>query len=158
MKPFSSITIVKGLIISFLFSTSALSQQLKIAAVDMSKVFNEYYKTKKADTEIKDRAAGFQKEFNERSAVFQKIKEDYKLLAEDAENHAFTEEKRNEKRKALDAKLTDLKLADQDIKGWLQNRDKELSDHTLRIRTAIFADIFKVVQDRAKKRGLYDGY
>ena len=36
----------------------ASAQQLKIAAVDMGKVFAEFYKTKKAESELKDRAGG----------------------------------------------------------------------------------------------------
>lgn len=131
----------------------AAAQQIKIGAVDMSKVFAEYYKTKKAESELKDRAAGYEKDLKDRAAELQKLQEDGRKLEEDAENPAFNEEKRAEKRKLRDAKLTEFRLLAQTLNETKNTRERELREQQGRVRGAIVEEILKVVQDIAKRDG-----
>ncbi|NUN92472.1 MAG: OmpH family outer membrane protein [Verrucomicrobiae bacterium] len=131
----------------------AAAQQIKIGAVDMGKVFAEYYKTKKAEAELKDRAAGYEKDLKNRAAELQKLQEDGRKLEEDAENPAFNEEKRSEKRKLRDAKLTEFRLLAQTLNETKNTRERELREQQGRVRGAIVEEILKVVQDIAKRDG-----
>ncbi len=135
------------------FPSLSFGQQLKIAAVDMSKVFAEYYKTKKAESELKDRAGGYEKELRERASELQKLQEDGKKLQEDAENPAFNEDKRSEKRKAVEAKATEFRLLAQQLQDMKLNRERELKDQQNRVRGTIVDEITKVIQDKAKRDG-----
>lgn len=141
------------LIAALAFPGIASAQQLKIAAVDMGKVFAEYYKTKKAETELKDRAGGYEKELKDRASELQKLQEDGRKLEEDAENPAFNEEKRTEKRKLRDAKLTEFRLLAQTLNEMKNNRERELREQQGRVRGTIVEEILKVVQDIAKRDG-----
>lgn len=136
-----------------LFPSVGFSQQLKIAAVDMGKVFAEYYKTKKAESELKDRAGGYEKELRDRAGELEKLREDGKKLQEDAENPAFNEEKRVEKRKAVETKATEFRLLAQQLQEMKNNRERELKDQQNRVRGAIVEEISKVIQDKAKREG-----
>ncbi len=133
----------------------AAAQQIKIGAVDMGKVFAEYYKTKKAEAELKDRAAGYEKDLKSRAAELQKLQEDGRKLEEDAENPAFNEEKRSEKRKLRDAKLTEFRLLAQTLNETKNTRERELREQQGRVRGAIVEEILKVVQDIAKRDGYH---
>lgn len=141
------------LIAALAFPGIASAQQLKIGAVDMGKVFQDYYKTKKAESELKDRASGYEKELKDRAAELQKLQEDGRKLEEDAENPAFNEEKRVEKRKLRDAKLTEFRLLAQTLNEMKNNRERELREQQGRVRGTIVDEILKVVQDIAKRDG-----
>ncbi len=136
-----------------LFPSVGFSQQLKIAAVDMGKVFAEYYKTKKAETELKDRASGYEKELRDRAGELEKLREDGKKLQEDAENPAFNEDKRVEKRKAVETKATEFRLLAQQLQEMKNNRERELKDQQNRVRGTIVEEISKVIQEKAKREG-----
>src|SRR5690348_11898605 len=115
-------------------SPHAQAQQVKIAAVDMSKVFTDYYKTKKAEAELKDRAENYQKELRQQAADLQKMEEDGKKLADESDNPAFTDEKKAEKKKVLEQKRTEFRLAAQNFQEMKANREQELQMQRNRVR------------------------
>ncbi|MBI4026967.1 MAG: OmpH family outer membrane protein [Verrucomicrobia bacterium] len=128
-------------------------QQFKIAAVDMAKLFADYYKTKKAEAELKDRAQGYEKELKDRATELQKIEDNGRQLKEDAENPAYTDEKKAEKRKLFEAKkneFTQLATTYQELK---QTRERELLQQKNRMRTTIVEEITQIIQQKAKKEG-----
>ncbi len=146
------LTISAGIII-FSVPSNAFAQQVKIAAVDMSKVFNEYSETKKAEADFKERMTSLEKELTERKSKLQKYQEDLKVLSEDAESHAFTEEKKAEKRRAFEVKAKDFELERQNTAEWLQGRQQNYEEQKKLVRVRIVGEISKVIQDKAKQEG-----
>ena len=137
----------------FLFPHALHSQQIKIVSVDMSKVFSEYYKTKKAEVELKDRATAYDKEIREHAAELKKMEEDGKKLQEDANNPALAEDKRREKQKAMESKLTEYRLLTQQLQDMAVSRKRELGEQQNRVRGTIVDEIVKVIQEKAKREG-----
>lgn len=125
----------------------------KIAAVDMAKVFSEYYKTKKAEAELKDRAQGFDKELRERAAELKKMDDELAKLKEDAENPAFTEDKRMEKRKLAEAKFSEYRVMGTQLQDSAQMRRKDLDEQRAKMRSTLVDEITKAIQDKARKDG-----
>ena len=150
MKSFSYLLVI--LFVS-LAPLSTFGQQIKIASVDMSKLFSDYYKTKKAEKELKEKAASYEKELKVRVAEVQKIEEDGKKLQDEVENPALTEDKRGEKRKVLDTKRTEYRLIVQQLNELKQSRERELKDQQNRVRSTIVDEISKIIQDKAKRDG-----
>lgn len=141
-------------IVVFLFMPlSAFGQQIKIASVDMSKIFAEYYKTKKAENDLKDRATGYEKELRQRISELEKMREDAKKLQEDSENPAFTAENKTEKRKILENKVTEGRLYTQQLQEFKLTHDRELEQQKNQVRSALVEEITKVVQEKGKKEG-----
>ena len=52
---------------------SMASADLKIAVIDLSKTFEQYYKTKDAQAQLKAKQDGYQKEINNLSAEYEHI-------------------------------------------------------------------------------------
>ncbi len=119
----------------------------------MAKVFAEYYKTKKAESELKDRADSYQKDLRQQVADLQKMEEDGKKLQDESENPAFTDDKRAEKKKVLETKKTEYRIARQNFEEMKTNRERELFEQRNRVRMTIVDEIVKVVQEKAKKEG-----
>ncbi len=133
---------------------SAFSQQtLKIGAVDMQKVFAEYYKTKKAEAELKDRAAGYDKELKASLAELQKTQEDGRKLQADSESPVYDEKKKAELRRVVEGKLQEFRIMQGRLEDMANSRKKDLAEQQSRIRGAIVEEINKVIQDYAKKNG-----
>lgn len=142
-----------GICMALLTPSAAFSQQIKLAAVDMNKVFAEYYKTKNAEAELKTRALGYQKELNDRKTELQKMQDEGKKLQEDAENPAFTDDKKAEKRKLLESKAAEFRLLGQQLSELAQSRERELKEQQNRVRGSIVEEISKVIQEKAKRDG-----
>ena len=136
------------------FAPMTMAQQIKIAAVDMNKVFSEYYKTKTAEAELKVRALAYKKEFDEKKTELQKMQEEGKKLQEESENPAYTDDKKAEKRKALEAKAAEFRLLNQQMIDSFKIKDGEIRDQQKRVRDNIVEEINKVIQDKAKRDGL----
>jgi len=150
MKLVRLLTIV---VVAAFFSSTASAQQMKLASVDMAKVFADYYKTKKAESELKDRADNYQKDLRQQVADLQKMEEDGKKLQDESDNPAFTDEKKAEKKKMLETKKTEYRLARQNFEEMKQNRERELFEQRNRVRSTIVDEIIKIVQEKAKKEG-----
>jgi outer membrane protein len=150
---YSSYLVLGISIVALLNPSVSFGQQLKIASVDMSKVFTEYYKTKKAEAELKDQADGFGKELRDKASDLQKMEEDGKKLHEEASNPAFTEEKKAEKQKLFDTKRNEFRLLANDLNQLKQAREKELKDRQNKVRSAIVDEITKIIQEKAKREG-----
>ncbi len=129
------------------------AQQFKIAAVDMTKAFDEYYKTKKAQEELKDRTSTYEKEIKDLETEVKKLQEDGKKLVEDSENPVFTEEKRKEKLKAVEIKKDEFQRQVTRLKESIDTRRRELEEQRYRMRTTIVDEILKVVNEKAKREG-----
>ena len=151
----SHLIIISGLVLFLAgaFPTKAEQPSLKIGAVNMTKIFTEYYKTKKADAELKERAEGYGKELREKASELQRMEEEGKKLQQEAENPAFTDEKKSEKRKALETKLTEYRFLGQTVNDMKQSRQRELKEHETKVRNAIVEEITKIVQEKAKRDG-----
>lgn len=134
------------------FAASAPAQQ-KIATIDLKKVFDDYYKTKIADAQIKDEAAVLDKERKTLTDEYQKAAEDYKKALEDANNQAVSTEEREKRKKAAEGILikandieTNLKQFDRTARGNLEEKQRLA-------REKILKDIQGVVNGKARAGG-----
>ncbi len=153
-KLLSQILLSASVVASLLAAPAAFSQQaVKIAAVDMQKVFTEYNKTKKAEAELKDRAAGFDKELKDQLADLKKMQDDGRKLQEDENNPAYTDAKKAEIKKVVENKLQEFRLLQGRLEDLATSRKKDLQEQQNRIRSTIVDEISKVIQTKAKTEG-----
>jgi outer membrane protein len=150
MKKFASIL---SLVFIFTLVQSSISfgQQFKIASVDMSKVFDEYYKTKKAQAELKERATACEKELRDQENELKKLGEQIKKLQEDAENPAFTSDKKSENRKLIESKTSEGRIKAQQFNEMIQSRKKELDEQRSKMQLTLVDEITKSIQEKARK-------
>src|SRR5437762_10918197 len=82
---------------------------LKIGLVDLKKVFEGYYKTKQADTQLKERATDSEKVLKGMIDDYQKANEDYRKAIDGANDQAVSAEERDKRKKLAETKLGDIK-------------------------------------------------
>src|SRR5262245_58128276 len=99
----------------FVFVASSVEAQQKIGIIDLRKVFDEYHKTKTADSTLKDEASDLEKERKALMEQYQKGTEDYRKALDGANDQAVSSEEREKRKKSAEGKLLDIKSLEQNI-------------------------------------------
>jgi outer membrane protein len=130
--------------------TSPAFAQGRIGTVDLRKLFDNYWKTKQADSALKDRAADLDKEYKGLRDEYAKSQEEVRKLMSSANDQAVSSEERDKRKKAVDAKLKELKDTEETIVQFEKSARTTLDEQKKRMRDNILAEIRKVIDAKAK--------
>ncbi len=126
------------------------SAQTRIATVDLSKVFTDYWKTKQATLALEERKADLIKELEGFNEEKKKLLEQYQKLNAEANDQAVSTEEREKRKKATEAKLKELKESDETIKQFTARSDTDLKSQFQRMRNNVLNEIKETVNAKAK--------
>jgi outer membrane protein len=132
------------------FSTLAAQAEVKIATIDLRKVFDGYYKTKQADANLKDEAADKEKERKEMVDNFRKGEDEYKKLLEKSNDQAVSGEERDKAKSAAEKKLLELKELEQTVQTFERSARAALGEKQRRKRDVILEEIRAAINAKAK--------
>lgn len=124
--------------------------QVKIGTVDLRRVFDDYYKTRTADAELKDRAAELDKERKALLEAYQKLKDDYDKALSSAAELALSAEERDRRKKAAEEKLVALRAKEQEIAQFDREARTSLEEQQRRMREKILEEIRAMIAAKAK--------
>jgi outer membrane protein len=150
MKPFK---LFLALVACVLILNPAMGADTTIVFVDLDKAFNEYYKTKLADSQLKEQAEEFNSERKKLVEVYEGLQEEFNKLREDSANPGLTEEARTDLRNQAEEKLIELRDQEQKIRRFDETRRKQLEDQGRRMRKRIVDEIKEKVQIFARNQG-----
>jgi outer membrane protein len=139
-----------GLFLISAWSGSASAQQFRIATVDLSRVFTNYWKTKQADAALQDMKSEMTKSDKEMLDSRQKTVDSYNKLLADANDQAVSPEERDKRKKAAEDKLKEIKDSEASIQQFEQQARARLSEQSLRMRDNLLAEIRAAVNSKAK--------
>jgi outer membrane protein len=132
---------------AFAFSAGA---QVKIATVDMDKIFKSYYKTKDAEARINEARAAAKKELDDKMEIYKANLDEINKLNDQIQQPELSKEKKEEKAKARDGKISDTKNLEREITEFRTTREKQLQEQAVRMRNGIVDEINKLIQDKVK--------
>jgi outer membrane protein len=144
--------IIPGLLLISLLSGSACAQG-RLATVDLRKVFEGYWKTRKADAQLKERAADMEKERKTMLDDWKKGKEEYQTLLSDANNQVLSPEERDKRKKSAEDKLKQLKETEDTIQQYERQARTTLDEQRKRMRESILEEIRAALNLKAKSAG-----
>jgi outer membrane protein len=127
--------------------------QGRVATVDLRKVFDGYWKTKKADAALKDRAADMEKEHKGMLDDWKKAKEEYQTLLTDANNQALSPEERDKRKKSAEDKLKQIKDTEETIQQYERQARVTLDEQKKRMRDSLVDEIRKALTGMVKSAG-----
>jgi len=143
------------LALSCFVGTASAQEPVKIATVDLLRVFDSYWKTKLSNDQLKERGADFDKARVGMIEELNLLKEDYTKLNASSQNPANSDEKRSGDLKKAKEKLIEYKRLEQQIIDFNNNAQKTLADQTRRLRKGRLEEIQEVIDAKAKELG-YD--
>ena len=141
-----------GVLLFSVLSSSALAQS-RIATIDLRKVFDNYWKTKQADANLKDQAADMEKEHKKLLDDWKKEKDDYQTLLASANDQSFSVEEREKRKKLAEDKFKSIKEAEDSISQYERQARITLDEKRRRMRDNILVEIRNVLNTRAKSAG-----
>src|SRR5512138_1392066 len=144
--------LIPGLLMFALLGGSALAQG-KIATVDLRKLFDNYWKKKQVEAQLKERQADMEKEDANLINDYKRAKDEYSSLISAAQDAAFSQEEKDKKSKAATEKLKQVRDLEETITQYRKTASTTLGEQTQRMRSNILADIRKIVEAKAKAAG-----
>ena len=148
-------TILCSLIVSTFALASASAQDLKVGVIDMTKVFQEYYKTKSSEKEINDGKALAKRQIDERNDRYKKLVEEYQALAKEIKDPSMSEEIRKAKQDEAKEVSAEIRSLEREKSEFAQKRQRQLLEQVERMRKGLLEEIREEVQDMAKEQN-YD--
>jgi len=129
------------------------SAEQKIATVDLRKVFDNYWRTKQADANIKEQAADLEKERKTMVDRFQANEEKYKKLLDGANDIALSAPEREKRKKDAENELINLREMETRIRQFDNTSKATLGEKQRRIRDNILQEIRDTIKARVKTGG-----
>ena len=139
------------LLLAFLGGTALA--QTRIATVDLSSTFTNYYKFKLAQANIQDRATQLSKDDKSMKDELQKGSDELKLLQQQANDQAVSAEERDRRNQAAADKLKQLEDRRSAIDLFERQAQTTLANQRQQMRDKILAEMQTVINEKAKAGG-----
>jgi outer membrane protein len=143
--------LVAGLL-ACLAGSGARAADTHIVFVNMDRIFNEFYKTRLADTQLKEQAAQVMDERKKLQGDFEKLQGEFNKLRDDAQNTALTEEVRSQRRTSAEEKLVEVRDYEGKVRRFDETRRKQMEDQSRRMRKRIVDEIRDTIQTYARNQ------
>ncbi len=127
--------------------------QGKVGVIDLQKVFDNFWRTKQADVQIKDRLSEFEKLGATMFEDYKKANEEFGKQMEAANDPALSNEEKDKRRKDLEKKRKDILEMENNLKQFQQNSQKSLMEQKFRVRESILREVRGVIEEKAKAGG-----
>ena len=144
--------LIPGLLMFSLLGGSALAQS-KIATVDLRKLFDNYWKKKQVEAQLKDRQADMAKEDANLVEDYKRAKDEYNSLMTAAQDPAFSQEEKEKKNREASEKLKRVRDLEDTIVQYRKTASTTLGEQMDRMRSNILVDIRNIVAAKAKAAG-----
>jgi len=136
-------------------ASAGAAAELKIATVDLDKVFTAHPKTQAAEADLKKSEEGVQEEMDQIMAEGRALQEDVAKLREAAKNPLLTDEARLQKRDEAEEKLTELQEFELRARRTQETKLKQMRERVLKSRQTIVDELMAAVNHFAEAGG-YD--
>lgn len=138
-----------------LLAAACGAAELKIATVDLDKVFTAHPKTQAAEADLKKAEAGIQAEMDQMLAEGRALEEAVAKLREAAKSPILTEEARMKKRNEAEDKLTELQEFQLRMRRMQETKLKQMREQLMKTRQGIVDELMAAVAGFAQAQG-YD--
>lgn len=135
------------------FFAMAAQAQTKTAVVDLKKVFDGYWRTKQADTQLKERASDLEKARGGMVEDYKKANEDFKKILDGLNDPAASADEKEKRKKDAEKKQGEVRELEQSIRTFDENSRKTILEMQKRMRDSVLRDIRGVVEEKAKAGG-----
>ena len=149
-------SLIKALLlasVTALLTSAAQAQGLKIATIDFSQVFTNYWKFKQAEAVLTDKAKELELDQKKMVEQYNKLKTDYLTALEKSNDQAVSAEEREKRKKSGDAKLGEMKELEATIGQFDRQAMSMLDEQKRRMRDNLVSEIKAIADLKAKSGG-----
>lgn len=128
--------------------------EMKIAFVSMERIFEEYYKTKKANARLKARVEEAGIERKKLLADVTDQKEELETLSREIRDKSLSNAEREKKRQQLEDKYLKFKKTEEKLFNYNRKCKRQFSEEMRETQTKLVAEIREVIQVYVKKHDI----
>jgi len=148
-----SFRIVALLVAVMIFGAVVAEAETRIATVELTQIFEKYWKTKQARDALAGRKADLKKDLDSMNEAHKKLIQDYQKLVADANDQAVSVEERDKRKKLVDSKIKEVKESEETLKQFVSRGDAELDQQMRRMMDVVLKDIREAVAAKGKAGG-----
>jgi outer membrane protein len=126
---------------------------LSIRVVDMAKLYDGHYKTIEQGAKFEADQQKAQTEIDRMSKDGNALVEQYKALAEQANNPALSAEAKSKSQGDAEKKMEEIQAKQREVQTFAQNTQNSLQQRLQTFRSMLIEEIAKVATDVGKRRG-----
>lgn len=135
--------------------SATANAELKVATVNVQKLFADYYKTHEAQAEVDKAAQAVQETNNTRTETIKKMEAEFNDMVKKLQDPVLNEKDKKELEQKAKIKRQEVIALEQERRGFVERQLKSLQEQ-MKMRSAkIMEEITKVTEDIATK-GSYD--
>jgi outer membrane protein len=153
MKNILKKAVITGVVAATVAFAGVARAEMKIATVDLRKVFDSYYKTKQADEILKKEADEMQKDHKDLADKFKALEADWKKLIDRANDQAISSDERDKAKQQAERKLVELRETEQAVNDYDRVAQQKLFEKKKIKWDAIVGEIRQVVNNKCKTAG-----
>ncbi|WP_395743399.1 OmpH family outer membrane protein [Prosthecobacter sp.] len=147
---------IRSVFTALLLATVSLpAADLKIGVIDMSKVFQEFHKTKTAAEKYKANFDKAGQEMNERQEKYKVLATEIQKLQKVGQDPIITPEQRAKYNAELNEKVKEIRALEMEMQEFAERRHQQLKQEDMTIRKGLYEEILVVVRAQSEKGG-YD--
>lgn len=126
---------------------------VKIAVVDLKRVFESYWRRDQAEKQLKERAGDFDKMRAQLMEDYKKSNEELKKLVDAAGDQAVSSSERDKRKGEAEKKTVEIRDQENSIRNFDNSSRQTLQEQQNRLRESVLKDIRAVVDEKAKTGG-----
>ena len=147
------LTLLTAAVLAGIVPVKAGDQPLKIAVIDMNRVFQEYNKTKINEAKLKKQAEIYKEYSTQLAQSLAKLRQEFVKLRDDSQNMVFTAAERENRRMNAQEKYRQAAAKEAELREYNRERQRQLRDEYEKLRSSILADISNVVSSKCLAEG-----
>ena len=147
------LTLLTAAVLGGIVPVKAEDPSLKIAVIDMNRVFQEYNKTKINEAKLKKQAEIYKEYSTQLAQSLAKLRQEFVKLRDDSQNMVFTAAERENRRMNAQEKYRQAAAKEAELREYNRERQKQLRDEYEKLRSSILTDISNVVSAKCLAEG-----
>ena len=147
------LTLLTAAVFAGIVPVKAADQSLKIAVIDMNRVFQEYNKTKINEAKLKKQAEIYKEYSTQLAQSLAKLRQEFVKLRDDSQNMVYTAAERENRRMNAQEKYRQAAAKEAELREYNRERQRQLRDEYEKLRSSILADISNVVSAKCLAEG-----
>ena len=147
------VTLLSAALLAGIVPVKAADPALKIAVIDMNRVFQEYNKTKINEAKLKKQAEIYKEYSTQLAQSLSKLRQEFVKLRDDSQNMVYTAAERENRRMNAQEKYRQAAAKEAELREYNRERQKQLRDEYEKLRSSILTDISNVVSAKCLAEG-----
>ena len=149
-KPFAALL---GLCVVLGFAGAAAAQdQLRVAVVDVARIFTGYYKVNDFNEKIQEARDAYQRDLDARVEQHHRLVEEVARIEKDLAGPGQDAALKADRQKQRESKVAEIGRQEREANEFRVGRERSIRELTLRVRTQIVEDVMVVVNARIETR------